>query len=114
MVLDLGSGYTKAGLVLDDYEAIIEPTIVAKGKGDDLGNLSFGLNAQRRIELLDTVSPIVEKRTVNWDHLEKYYDYLFNSKLKMKPKNFSILNSYNYDDSLEIKCKTIEMFFEQY
>lgn len=114
MVLDLGSGYTKAGLVLDDYECVIEPTIVAQGKGSDKGNLSFGLNAQRRIELLDTISPIVEKRTVNWNHLEKYYDYLFNTKLKMKPKNFSILNSYNFDDTLDVKCKTIEMFFEQY
>jgi centractin len=114
MVLDLGSGYTKAGLVLDQYECVIEPTMVARGKGDDNGNLSFGLNAHRRIELLDTSSPISEKRTVNWDDLEKYYDYLFNTKLKMKPKNFSILNSYNLDDTLAVKCKSIEMFFEQY
>jgi actin-related protein len=34
MVLDVGSGYTKAGLVLDDYECVIEPTMVARGKGD--------------------------------------------------------------------------------
>lgn len=114
MVLDLGSGYTKAGLVLDEYECVIEPTIIGKGRGDDKGNLSYGLNAHRRMEVLDIKSPIVGKRTVDWDNLEKYYDYLFSTKLKMKPKNFSILNSYNFDDSLSIKSKTIEMFFEQY
>lgn len=114
MVLDLGGGYTKAGLVLDDYECVLEPTMIGKGKGGDKGNLTFGLSAHRKMELLETISPIQDKRTVDWDYLEKYYDYLFKNKLQMKPKNFSILNSYNFDDTVAVKAKTIEMFFEQY
>ena len=114
MVLDVGSGYTKAGLVLDDYECVIEPTMVARGKGDQQANILYGSEAHRRIELLNATAPIQGKRTVNWEDLERYYEYLFSTKLKMKPKNFSILNSYNYDDTLQVKAKTIELFFEKY
>ena len=35
LVIDPGSGYTKAGLALDDYECVIDSTIFAKGLGDD-------------------------------------------------------------------------------
>lgn len=35
LVLDPGSGYTKAGLALDDYECVIDSTIFAKGQGED-------------------------------------------------------------------------------
>jgi actin-related protein len=114
MVMDIGSGYTKTGLVLDDYECVVEPTIIGKGTGDELGNLSFGEAAFRRKEVIQTVNPIQSKVTVNWPELEQYYDFLFNTKLKMKPKNFSILNSYNFDDTLAMKSKSIEMFFEKY
>jgi actin-related protein len=114
MVLDIGSGYTKAGLVLDDYEAIIEPSTICKGRNDEVGCISFGDTALRRKELLDVVQPVQNKLTGDWQEQENYIDFLFNTKLKMKAKNFSILNSYNFDDTLALKSKTIEMFFEKY
>ena len=114
LVLDTGSGFCKAGLALDDYECVIEPTAIGRGKGADKGNLSYGENALRRKEYLDVSYPIQDGYIQSIDELEKFHEYLYSKKLIMKPQNFSLLIAYNSDDTPQNKLKTIEMFIERF
>jgi centractin len=114
LVLDPGSGYTKGGLALEDYECVVDSTIYAKGLGEDKNSLSFGLNALRRMEALEVNRPISDKKIQDWNSLEKFYDHYFHHELKLKPKHFAVLHSYDFDEKLSNKTKLIELFFEKY
>ena len=56
----------------------------------------------------------MNKRVQDWHVMEKYYDHFFHHELKMKPKHFAVLHSYDYDEKLANKAKLIELFFEKY
>jgi actin beta/gamma 1 len=114
LIIDTGSGFTNAGLSIEDYECITEPTVIGRGLGDDKGNLSYGLDALRRKEYLELSHPLQDQRVQSLEDLEKFYDYLYSKKLKMKPNAFSLLNSYSFDETFVMKKKTIELFFEKF
>ena len=114
LVIDAGSGYTKAGLALDEYKCVVDSTMFAKGLGEDKDSQSFGMNALRRMEALEVHRPIEEKQVKDWPALEKYYDHLFHHELKLKPKHFAVLHSYDFDEKLANKAKMVELFFEKY
>lgn len=77
LVVDAGSGYTKSGLALDEYECVIDSTIFARGLGEDKDSQSFGMTALRRMEALESHRPIKDKKVQDWNILEKYYDHYF-------------------------------------
>lgn len=114
LVIDVGSGYTKSGLAIEDYDCITDPVLVGRGKGDDKDNLSFGMDVLRRKDHVEISEPVQNGKIVNFDDFEMYYEHLFNSKLKMKPTNFSLIQSYSIDETLENKMKIVEMVFEKF
>ena len=62
----MGTGYTKLGLALEDYECVVVPSVMGRGKGDDKDSLSFGENALRRLEKLEVIRPILKKGKRDW------------------------------------------------
>lgn len=114
LVIDTGSGFTKSGLAIEDYECVKSPSIVGRGKGEDMNNLSYGSDALRRKEYLTITEPIQNGKITNFPDFEQYYEYLFTKKLKMKPSNFSLIQSYSLDETLKNKKKILELVFEKF
>jgi len=120
IILDIGSGYCKAGFSTDEEPKIVTPTIIGHPKGiesentDDNTNLFFGQNALNKKNLVKIEHPIQKGIITNWKDLDFFLENLFKNELKIEPKNYGILITENSLTSKSDREKLVELMFDKF
>ena len=119
IILDIGSGYCKAGFSGEIEPKIITPTIVGHQKSidseniDDTSSLIFGEKAIEK-KNLKIEHPIQKGSIKNWNDLNYFLDNLFKNELKIDCKNFGILITETSSTSKLEREKLVELIFDNY
>lgn len=97
IVLDVGTGYTKAGLAKNSRPSHTFPTVVGRLKYNRvIVNVSdkkayIGNDINRMKGLLQLKRPIHHGIVTNWDDLEKIWHHAFYNELKVAPEEHPVL-----------------------
>ncbi len=120
IILDCGSGYTKAGFSGYGEPSIIMPTVVGypkteeEGKIEDPTKLFYGQKALDNKKVLNLIYPIQRGRITDWDTLEYFLKNLFKNELKIDIKDYGITFHEKIPGSKEQRKKLSELFFEYF
>ena len=120
IILDCGSGFTKAGFSGYGEPVIITPTVVGypktedEGKIDDSTKLYFGQKALDNKKDLNIIYPIQRGRITDWDSMNLFLENLFKNELKIDTKDFGITFHEKLPENKEARKKLAELFFEHF
>jgi actin-related protein len=99
VVIDNGSGMSKAGFAGDDAPRSVFPTLVGKSKMPSLmvaleqKDVYVGEDAQIKRGVLNTTNPIQEGFIKNWEDMEKVWKHTIYDELEVTPEEHPILLS---------------------
>lgn len=97
LVVDNGSGMSKAGFAEDDTPRALFPSIVGRSKikgvavGMGQKDSYVGDEVQSKRDHLTIKYPIEHGIVTNWDDMEKIWHYIFNNKLDIVPEEHPVL-----------------------
>ncbi|EFC49757.1 hypothetical protein NAEGRDRAFT_30071 [Naegleria gruberi] len=98
VIIDIGSGVSKAGFGGDDAPRCVLPSIIGKPKQNSklsslLGQRSVfvGDEAQSKRGLLDLSNPIERGLVSNWEDMEKLWHFIFYNELSIAPEHHPIM-----------------------
>lgn len=97
IIIDIGSGYLKAGFASDDAPKCMVPMIIGKPKapgilvGMDQKDCYVGREARAKKNLLITEEPVQRGIIVNFESIEKIFEHLFNNELRVSPEEHKII-----------------------
>jgi len=120
IILDIGSGYCKAGFSGDAEPQIIIPTVVGHPKGldseniDDANNLVFGQEALDNKNKLNIVRPVQKGIVTDWENLTYFLDNLFKNELKIDPKKYGMFFTDTPLTPNSHREKLTELMFEKF
>jgi actin beta/gamma 1 len=119
VVIDNGSGVTKAGFAGDDVPRTVFPTVISRRKlhADELltrGNKNYfvGDEALATRSTLALKSPIERGIVCNWDDMEKIWHHTFYDELKVSPDQHPVLLSEPALNPKPNREKMTEIMFE--
>ena len=99
IVIDNGSGYTKAGFAGDDAPRCYFPSIVGKPKmpgimvGFDQKDVYVGNEANEKRSVLNIISPIKQGVIKDWEGIEDIWFHTMSNELKVPPDQHPVLLS---------------------
>eukprot|EP01084_Bolivina_argentea_P011100 20744_1 len=99
VVIDNGSGFTKAGFGGDDLPRVIIPTVVGRprGRGVMIGmgqrDVYVGDEAIKKRGILITRYPMEHGIVTNWDEMERIWHHTFYNELREAPEECSVLTT---------------------
>ena len=97
VVVDVGSGVSKAGFAGDDAPRSVFPSIVGrprhKGVMVGLGQKDayVGEEAQKRRDRLHVTYPLEHGIVTNWDDMEEILHHTFHNELRISPEEHPVL-----------------------
>ncbi|ETO09534.1 hypothetical protein RFI_27842 [Reticulomyxa filosa] len=97
VIIDNGSGTTKAGFSGELVPQIVFPTVIGKPKHTGITfetiqkDVCFGSDAQNKEDLLNLTYPIERTLVMNWDHMEKIWHHIFHNELYIQPDEHRVL-----------------------
>jgi actin beta/gamma 1 len=97
VIIDNGSGYTKAGMSGEDSPRSIFPCIVGRPKvesimvGSESKEIYIGDNAQAKRGILVLKYPIEHGIVENWDDMEQIWNHTFVNELRLSPTDHKVL-----------------------
>ena len=98
VVIDAGSGFTKAGFAGDDAPRAIFPTIVGRPKKGTSSSKTTGKQdayvgeeALSKRGILSLKYPIDRGIITSWDDMEKLWYHTFYNELRIQPEEHSVL-----------------------
>jgi len=99
IVCDNGTGFVKCGLAGDNFPAHMFPSMIGKPlmryeeefKNVELKEVMVGDECAKHRALLETSYPIENGIVRDWPGMKHLYDYTFNERLKIDPKEHKIL-----------------------
>lgn len=97
LVLDNGSGVSKAGFAGTDLPCTVFPSIVGRPRHQSImvgmahKDFYVGNEAQNKRGILSLKSPIEHGIITNWDDMEKIWEYTFYNELRVSPEEHAIL-----------------------
>ena len=119
VIIDNGSGFTKAGFAGDDTPRVVFPSIVGKRLnpvrplvGKPLNPVSAGQNtyvgdqAQSKSSLLTISHPLENGIVTNWDDMEKIWSHTFHNELRIDPAAQPVML---IDSALNVKANREQM-----
>ena len=118
VVIDNGSGMSKAGFAGDDAPRSVFPTLVGKCKMPSLmvaleqKDVYVGEDAQIKRGVLNTSYPIEEGYIKDWEDMEKVWKHTVYDELKVTPEEHPILLTEAPQNPDENREKMTEMMFE--
>ncbi|RUS90681.1 hypothetical protein EGW08_001581 [Elysia chlorotica] len=116
IVVDNGSSTLRAGFAMDDAP-ICEFSNVIGRRRHEIGYNSqsyVGDEAQNIRELLALTYPVEHGIVVNWDDMEKIWNHMFHSELKVSPTDYPVLFSDPPFNPKGNREKLIQVMFESY
>jgi len=120
IVIDNGSGYTKAGFTGDDAPKCKFPCIVGRPKvesimvGSDKKEIYIGEHAEAKRGILVLKYPIEHGIVENWDDMKAIWDYTFTNGLRVKPEEHKVLLTEAPMNPKINREKMISMMFEDF
>jgi actin, other eukaryote len=120
VVIDNGSGTTKAGIAGDDAPRSCFPTIVGRPKmpgimvGMDQKDTYVGEEARTKRGVLNIKSPIRHGVVSSWDDQEKVWHHCYYNELKVTPEEHSCLLTDAPRNPKEHREKTTQIMFETF
>ena len=108
VIIDNGSGFTKAGFAGDDTPRVVFPSIVGKR----LNPVSAGQNtyvgdqAQSKSSILTISHPLENGIVTNWDDMEKIWSHTFHNELRIDPAAQPVML---IDSALNVKANREQM-----
>jgi actin-related protein len=97
IILDNGSGYTKAGFAGQDAPIAVFPCIIGRPKnkgimlGTDTKDYYIGSQADERRGILVLSYPIEHGIVNDWDDMEKIWDHTFTNELRVKNDEHNVM-----------------------
>lgn len=120
IVVDIGSGLTKAGFTGEDGPRSVFSSVVGKPKnpgilvGMEQREYYVGEEALSKLEIMNFHSPIVNGEIKDWNKFETLLHYLFYSELKVVPEEISILITETPLNPVKNRAKLAETLFETF
>ena len=120
VIIDIGSGITKAGFGGEDGPRNIFSSIVSTPKmpgcmvGLEKVERYVGEDAISKLEIMNFFSPIQRGKIADIDKFETLMHYLLYRKMKVVPEEISVLITESPAASIENKKKLAEILFETF
>jgi len=122
IVCDNGTGFVKCGLAGDNFPAHMFPSMIGKPlmryeeefKNVELKEVMVGDECAKHRALLETSYPIENGIVRDWPGMKHLYDYTFNERLKIDPKEHKILLTEPPMNPKENQKKMIQTMLETY
>ena len=128
VVIDMGTGYIKAGFSGEDLPRCVIPTCIAEeiqevdpillnqpGGGDikPKTNYAFG-HAAIQASTYDYYEPIQRGVVVDMDRMEKLLEHIFTNELGVKSSNMNLLMTDSPTNTKENKKQLCDLMFEKF
>lgn len=97
IVIDNGSGFTKAGFAGAESPKSVFPTLIGTPKssqqmvGGQNKDYFVGFESQAKSDLLNLRHPIENGLVTNWDEVEKVWNHTFYNELLVKPEEHPVV-----------------------
>lgn len=97
VIIDIGSGYVKAGFAGEDGPRAVFPNVVGRPKvpgimvGSDQKDYYVGTQAEEKRGVLILKRPVEHGIVEDWDYFEKVLDHTFRNELRVNPEEHNIL-----------------------
>ncbi|MER6320200.1 actin family protein [Streptomyces sp. NPDC001581] len=91
LVVDLGSGWIKAGFAGDDAPAAVVPNVIGKPKSGAAGDGYVGAEAVAKGDTVTLHYPVQHGVVTDWAALERVLAHTFREELRVKPSEHSVL-----------------------
>ena len=128
IVVDLGSGFIKAGYSGEDVPRVVIPTVLAEkvdensddsGPGNDsqtkkVVSRKMGNDAYTCRDTHTLFDPIKRGEIHNWDHLSTLLEHLFYNELGVEPRNATVLMTDSLKSTQKDKQDLAAMMFDTF
>jgi actin-related protein len=118
IVIELGSGYIKAGFAGDDAPRVIFPAIVGRPKRQiqsaGQNDCYVGSEAYAKRDLLTFTYPIQHGIITNWEDVKKILEHVFYHELKVSPEEQPVLITEACLNPKQNREKLVQMLFETF
>lgn len=97
LIIDIGSGYVKAGFSGEEGPRAVFPSIVGRPKvpgimiGSEQKDYFVGTQAEEKRGILILKSPVEHSIVEDWDDFEKILDHTFTNELRVIPEEHNVL-----------------------
>lgn len=129
LIIDNGSGVVKAGYSGEDAPCCIFPSIIGRPKYKNImknminannanitisNNIYIGEDAQAKRGILKLTYPIEHGIVMNWDDMEKIWEYTFNDQLNVKSNEHNVLLTEAPLNPIRNREQMLEIMFEKF
>lgn len=122
VVCDNGTGFVKCGFAAANFPTAIFPSLVGrpvlrfeeKIENVQLKDIMVGDEASKLRTMLQITYPLDNGIIRNWEDMQYVWDYTFNEKLKVNPKDCKIMLTEAPMNPQQNRKKMIEVMFEKY
>ena len=122
IVLDNGSSIIKAGFAGEETPRSFLRNIVGRPRRRDCtvpettdkADCYIGDKALAHREMLTITHPVEHGIIINWDDMEKVWQYVFSNELRVSPRDYPILITEPSFNPMGNREKTAEILFEHF
>ncbi|XP_064607393.1 actin-like [Liolophura sinensis] len=114
IVIDSGSGTTKAGFAGDDPPRAVIPSIVGRPRGQGQKSVYVGDEAISKASALALKFPIEHSYISNWDDIEKIWQHIFTKELHATPEKHPVLLTEPPRNPKANREKMMQIMFERF
>ena len=120
IVVDIGSGYTKAGFTGEDGPRCVFPSLVGMPRnpgilvGMEQKEYYVGEESLSKMDIMNFYTPVENGEIKDWNKFETLLHYLFFSELKIVPEEISILITESPLNDSKNRERLAETLFETF
>ena len=120
IVIDNGTGMTKAGFSTDDVPRAVFPALIGRPKftqsmqGSESKQVYVGDEAQAKRGVLKLSYPISHGQVMDWDDMIKIWHHCFYNELRSEPKQFNVLLTEAPKNPKQNREKMCQIMFESF
>lgn len=120
VIIDIGSGYVKAGFSDEEGPRVVFPNVVGRPKvpgimlGAESKDYSVGRQAEEDRRILILKRPVEHGIVEDWEDFEKVLDYTFTNELRVNPDDHNVLITESPLNPKVNREKLTSMLFETF